>query len=51
MTFMKTLFLGAIAWVSAITLLHAGLNWGVFDPRPEGHAAREKFKVGFLPVT
>jgi hypothetical protein len=51
MSFMKTLVVGAVAWVSAITLLHAGLNWGVFDARPEGGAAREKFKVGFLPVT
>jgi hypothetical protein len=51
MTFTKTLVVGAVAWVSAITLLHAGLNWGVFDAKPEGRAARTKFKVGYLPVT
>jgi hypothetical protein len=51
MTFTRTLLLGTLAWVSAITLLHAGLNWGVFDQRPEGHSAREQFKVGYLPVT
>jgi hypothetical protein len=51
MTFTRTLLIGTLAWVSAITLLHAGLNWGVFDARPEGRAARQKFRVGFLPVT
>jgi hypothetical protein len=51
MTFARTLLLGTAAWVSAITLLHAGLNLGVFDERHEGNSAREKFRVGYLPVT
>jgi len=48
MTFSRSLLLGTFLWVGAITLLHATLNWGLFDGRPEEEG---KFKVGFLPVT
>ncbi len=50
MTFRRTVFLGVFGWASAITLLHADLNWHSFDAKPEG-GARRKFRVGFLPVT
>ncbi len=51
MTFTRTVLLGVTAWVAAISLLHAILNWGLFEPAPAGSHAREKFKIGFLPVT
>jgi hypothetical protein len=51
MTFSRALLLGAVLWVTAITLLHATLNWGLFEPAPAESEAREKFKIGFLPVT
>jgi hypothetical protein len=51
MSFARMLTLGITAWVLAITLLHAWLNWGIFDPKPPGWQDRKKFRVGFLPVT
>jgi hypothetical protein len=51
MTFGRTVLLGTFLWVAAITALHGGLNWGLFDPAPEHSESRAKFKVGFLPVT
>ena len=51
MTFTRAVVLGVAAWVALITSLHATLNWGVFDPKPEESQGREKFRVGFLPVT
>ena len=51
MTFARTVVIGTLLWVGTISLLHAALNWGLFEPAPAGRAAREKFKVGFLPVT
>jgi hypothetical protein len=50
-TFARSLLLGTVLWVGAITLLHVSLNWGLFEPAPAGADGREKFKVGFLPVT
>jgi hypothetical protein len=51
MTFGRAVLIGAVAWVSLITGLHAALNWGVFDAPPEGREARAPFRVGYLPVT
>jgi hypothetical protein len=51
MTFTRTVLLGVGAWVIGITFLHASLNWGLFEPAPAERQVREKFKVGFLPVT
>jgi hypothetical protein len=51
MTFARTLLIGIAAWVAGITLLHAALNWGLFEAQQGERQAREKFKVGFLPVT
>jgi hypothetical protein len=51
MTFARALLVGVGAWLAAISFLHAYLNWGLFEPAPAEHQAREKFRVGFLPVT
>jgi hypothetical protein len=51
MTFGRTVLIGTLLWVGAITFLHATFNWGLFEPVPEYREARAKFKVGFLPVT
>lgn len=53
MSFRKTLLLAAAVILTGITLLHSALNLHAFDARPK-HATlggREKFHVGFLPVT
>ena len=49
MTFGRTVLWGTILWVAAISLLHASLNWGLFEPGNRGDEGR--FRVGFLPVT
>ena len=52
MSFRKTLLLAAVVILTGITLLHSALNLHLFDARPNGAGAgREKFRVGFLPVT
>jgi hypothetical protein len=51
MTFSRTLTLCLVCWLVVISFLHAWLNWGAFDKKPEGHAERAKFRVGYLPVT
>ncbi len=52
MSFRKTLLLAAVVILTGITLLHSALNLHLFDARPKGAGAgREKFRVGFLPVT
>ena len=51
MTFSRIVILGTVVWVAAISLLHGWLNLGVFDPAPADRQLREKFRVGFLPVT
>jgi hypothetical protein len=49
MTFGRTVLWGTIVWVAAISLLHASLNWGLFEARHRDEG--RKFSVGFLPVT
>jgi hypothetical protein len=51
MTFGRTVLIGTIVWVTVITFLHASLNWGLFEPAPVEKETRQKFRVGFLPVT
>ncbi|MBA3385039.1 MAG: ABC transporter substrate-binding protein [Verrucomicrobiota bacterium] len=52
MTFRKTLLLAAFVILAGITLLHSALNLHVFDARLKtGAGGRDKFRVGFLPVT
>jgi hypothetical protein len=51
MTFGRTVLIATLLWVAAITFLHATFNWGIFEPAPVHREARQKFKVGFLPVT
>ena len=41
--------IAGVVILGGITLLHSALNLHLFDPRPQGAAAR--FRVGFLPVT
>jgi hypothetical protein len=48
MTFGRTVLIGTIVWVAAITLLHAALNWRIFDSKP---SESRKFRIGYLPVT
>ena len=51
MSFRKTLLLAAFVVLTGITLLHGALNLGWFAPRDGNAAARDSFRVGFLPVT
>ena len=52
MSFRKTLIILAIGALTLLTLLHAALNLRLFEPRAKTAASgREKFRVGFLPVT
>ena len=44
----KTVLLGAVAWVAAVSVLHAWLNLDLFR---RAESAETPFKVGFLPVT
>jgi NitT/TauT family transport system substrate-binding protein len=52
MSMQRTVILGSIGWIVAISLLHGALNQGLWDRnvrrRPGG---AEPFRVGFLPVT
>lgn len=52
MSMQRALFLSLFLWAALVSLLHAGLNLGLFD-RSVSHAGRvrELFRVGFLPVT
>jgi NitT/TauT family transport system substrate-binding protein len=38
-------------WITAISLLHAGLNLGTFKRKAAEGPERARFRVGFLPVT
>src|SRR5271166_3361818 len=52
MTLRRTVILGSLGWTTAISLLHGGLNLGLFDrvSRRELHG-EAPFRVGFIPVT
>jgi NitT/TauT family transport system substrate-binding protein len=47
----RTVTLGALGWVVAISLLHAWLNLGSFDRATRRARDEAPFRVGFLPVT
>lgn len=52
MTMRRTVLLGTIAWITAISLLHATMNLGLFERRGTRDAGDvEPFRVGFIPVT
>ncbi len=52
MSFRKTLLLVAVVILVGITLLHSALNLHLFDARSKSAGSgRDKFRVGFLPVT
>lgn len=50
MTLKRTVILFSIVWIVAISLLHGALNLGLFSPRA-ADAGKEKYRIGFLPVT
>lgn len=52
MSMRRTVLLGWAGWLVAISLLHAGLNLGVFDrSRRNERRGEAPFRVGFSPVT
>jgi NitT/TauT family transport system substrate-binding protein len=52
MSMRRTVTLGAIGWVAAISLLHGGLNLGLFDRASHRELHGETpFRVGYIPVT
>src|SRR6267143_3414190 len=51
MSMRKILIVIAIAWLIAITLVHAWLNLHLFDSKRAGINEQKKFRIGFLPVT
>src|SRR5205823_5431205 len=51
MTFRKTVLLVAVGNLIAITLLHSVLNLHVFARTNRANGTRQKFRIGFLPVT
>ncbi len=51
MSLRRTVGIAGLLWVAAITLLHAWLNLGLGASAATTPSGREKFKVGFLPVT
>lgn len=50
MSLRKALLIFFAVWMSAITLLHCGLNLGTFAPKKH-YSDKLNYKVGFLPVT
>jgi len=51
MSMRKILIVFAIAWLVAITSVHAWLNLYLFDSRGAATTDHKKFRIGFLPVT
>jgi NitT/TauT family transport system substrate-binding protein len=51
MSMRKILIVFAIAWLVAITLVHAWLNLHLFDSKGAATTDHKKFRIGFLPVT
>jgi NitT/TauT family transport system substrate-binding protein len=51
MSLRRSLTLGTIGWVTAISLLHAWLNLRLFDKPTRQAGDQVQFRVGFLPVT
>jgi NitT/TauT family transport system substrate-binding protein len=52
MTMRRTVLLGAIGWLAAVSLLHGWLNLGLFDRASKRElSGGAPFRVGFLPVT
>jgi NitT/TauT family transport system substrate-binding protein len=51
MSLHKTLVIFFAGWLTVITLLHSSLNLGIFDSARKASDGRDKFGVGFIPVT
>jgi hypothetical protein len=52
MSMRRTVILGSLGWIAAISLLHLTMNLGLFSPPTRrGSGGAPPFRVGFLPVT
>ncbi len=52
MSMRRTMIMGSLGWVAAISLLHGAMNQGLFNrPASRGPSGAPPFRVGFLPVT
>ncbi len=51
MSLKRSVTLFSVLWIAAISLLHGTLNLGLFSPRSADAAGKEKYRIGFLPVT
>src|SRR5437879_348855 len=51
MSMRKILIAIAVAWLVAITMIHALLKLHMFDSKQASGADHKKFRIGFLPVT
>jgi hypothetical protein len=52
MSMQRTVILGSLGWIAAISVLHGALNQGLFDRHvSRGPSGTMPFRVGFLPVT
>ncbi len=52
MSHRRSVILGMVTWVAAISLLHGSMNLRWFDPPAKwGPNGAPPFRVGFLPVT
>ena len=47
----KRILLGCLIWLGLVTFLHFWTNVGIFDSRPLLPDGKERFRIGFLPVT
>jgi len=51
MSLQKTTVIFTLLWIGAFSLLHGALNLGLFDSARKRSDGRDKFGVGYLPVT
>jgi hypothetical protein len=52
MSMRRTVVLGSLGWMAAISLLHGTMNQGLFNrAASRGPGGAPPFRVGFLPVT
>jgi hypothetical protein len=52
MSLRRTVIVGWLGWVAAVSLLHGALNQGLLNrPAARGPGGARAFRVGFLPVT
>jgi len=52
MSMRRTVILGWLGWMAAISLIHGTMNLGLFNATARrGRSGAPPFRVGFLPVT